>query len=117
MFCRSLKLCLLLFCFFQRCCIHPEFETRTEIVKILLSCKNYNSRDARDISKSCCTRVKGRVGFDELVSGIVEVAVVRNLRTKFGGEATDEFSMAVIGTAQPFVLGGIAALTAECGSL
>lgn len=44
------------------------------------------------------------------------MAAVRKLRTRVRGEATDEFSMAVIGTAQPFLLGGIAALTAECGT-
>lgn len=37
-------------------------------------------------------------------------------RARVRGEATDEFSMAVVGTAQPFILGGIASLTAECGT-
>lgn len=37
------------------------------------------------------------------------------LRARIRRETTDEFSMAAIGTAQPFILGGIASLTAECG--
>jgi len=42
---------------------------------------------------------------------------VAAIRSRVRREATDEFSMAAIGTAQPFILGGIASLTAECGKL
>ena len=44
------------------------------------------------------------------------IKIASSSEAKIRGEATDEYSMAAIGTAQPFILGGIASLTAECGA-
>jgi len=44
------------------------------------------------------------------------IKIASSSEVNIRGEATDEYSMAAIGTAQPFILGGIASLTAECGA-
>lgn len=62
-------------------------------------------------SRACGTRFIQR-DFDVSFGRIVEVAASRRIRREV---TTDEISMAVIGTAHPFILGGIASLTAECG--
>jgi len=54
---------------------------------------------------------------DTRIDAYCGIKIASSCKTELRGEATDEYSMAAIGTAQPFIIGGIASLTAECGKL